>query len=184
MDDCGAWAGADPLVRDYHDRRWCHAVHDDDELFALLVLESMSVGLSWRLILHRESVYRESCDGLRPALCALYDEAKTDELMRTEGIIRSRGKIESIGRNARAFEAVRKEFGTFDSWIWSFTDGRIIDHRLEDAASTPVRNELSETISRELRKKGFCYMGPVITYSWMQAIGMVNDHLVSCPKRP
>ena len=184
MDSCGAWAGNDPLLIDYHDSRWCHAVHDDNELFALLVLESMSVGLSWRLILHKEKIYREACDGLCPSACALYGDEKADELMNMEGIIHSRGKIESIGRNTRAFEAVRKEYGTFDRWIWSFTDGKVIDHKLEDPSSTPTENELSEVISRELKKRGFCYMGPVITYSWLQAIGMVNDHLLSCPKRP
>ena len=184
MDECGTWAGNDPLLISYHDTRWCHEVHDDDEIFALLVLESMSVGLSWRLILHREERYREVCDGLRPSLCALYDDEKVDKLMRTDGIVHMRGKVESIGRNARAFEEVRKEYGTFDSWIWSFTEGKAIDHRLEDVASTPSRNELSDLVSKELKKKGLCYMGPVITYSWLQAIGMINDHLVSCPKRP
>ena len=177
------WAENDSILEDYHDRRWCKPVHDEKELFALLVLESLSVGLSWKLILQRETRIREAADNLDPFICQYYDDEMTDLLMHADGLIHHRKKIESIGVNARAFMRVREEYGSFDSFIWSFTDGKTIDHLVESQEKIPVKDELSERISRELRRYGFIFMGPVITYSYMQSIGLVNDHLVTCPFR-
>lgn len=188
MSDCKTlcrcpWPRYDALLMDYHDRRWCRPVHDDDELFALLVLESFSVGLSWTLILHREALFRSACDGLRPALCAAYGPDKEEALMALPGMIHHRGKIRSIGENARAFLAVQKEHGSFDHFLWQHVNGQPVDHRPETLADVPARIALSEQLSRELKHYGFRYMGPVITYSYMQAAGLVNDHLLSCAFR-
>lgn len=177
------WPHYDDLLQDYHDRRWCRPMHDDDELFALLVLESFSVGLSWRLILHKEALFRAHCGGLRPAACAAYGPEKEEELLALPGMIHHPGKIRSIGENARAFLAVQDAFGSFDRFLWSHVDGVPIDHRPQTPADVPSRSPLSEALSRELKRFGFRYMGPVITYSYLQAAGLVNDHLLSCPYR-
>ncbi len=177
------WPHYDDLLRDYHDRRWCRPVHDEDELFALLVLESFSVGLSWRLVLHKEALFRAHCEGLRPAACAAFGPDREEELMALPGMIHHRGKIRSIGENARAFLRVEAEHGSFDRFLWDHVGGVPVDHRPETAADVPARSPLSEQLSRELRRYGFRYMGPVITYSYLQAAGLVNDHLLSCPFR-
>ena len=177
------WVKGDEYAIKYHDQRWCKPVHDDREHFALLVLESVSVGLSWDLILRKETLIRQNCDGLNPEICAKYGEEKELFLMRLPEMIHHRGKIRSIGHNARAFLKVQNDFGSFDSFIWRYTDGKIIDHRLTDIAQTPAKNDLSERISKDLKHYGFQYLGPVIIYSYMQSTGMVNDHLLSCPFR-
>lgn len=177
------WPRWDDRLRDYHDRRWCRPVHDDDELFALLVLESFSVGLSWGLILSKEALFRAHMDGLAPARCAAYGPEKEEALMTLPGMIRHRGKIRSICENARAFLTIQHEWGSFDRFLWSHVDGRPIDHCPKTAAEIPTRDALSEALAKELRQRGFRYMGPVITYSYLQAAGLVNDHLASCPFR-
>lgn len=176
------WPHYDDALRDYHDRRWCKPVHDDHELFALLVLESFSSGLSWGLVLRKEPLFRVCCDDLRPGACAAYGPEKTEALMAQPGLIHHRGKIESIGTNARAFLAVQASFGSFSDFLWSHVDGPV-DRRPASLSDVPARTPLSEALSRELRSYGFRYMGPVITYSYMQAAGLVNDHLASCPFR-
>lgn len=178
-----SWPREDSLLRAYHDLRWCRPVHDDHELFALLVLEGFSVGLSWTLILHREGLIRTHCDDLCPDRCAAYGADKEAELMALPGMIHHRGKIRSIGENARAFLAVQARYGTFDAFLWGHTEGVPIDHRPETMADVPTRSPLSERLSRELRGYGFRYVGPVITYSYLQAAGLVNDHLLTCPFR-
>ena len=175
------WPGNDVEMIAYHDRRWCRPVHDDKELFALLVLESFSVGLSWKLILSKEALLRKLCDNLDLELCVHYGKEKADALMAEPGMIHHRGKIESIGHNARAFMATAEEHGSFDSYIWSFTEGHTIDHRIADPVDIPSSDALSEAISKDLKRRGFRYLGPVITYSYMQSIGLVNDHLITCP---
>jgi len=173
----------DPLVIYYHDNRWCKEVHNDNELFALMVLESFSVGLSWALILNREDGMRALCDNFIPEKNALYDEEKETELMKEAAMIRHRGKIKSIAQNAKAFLKVKEEFGSFDKYIWSFTDGKIIDNRLKADEEMPAVSELSVSVSKDLKKRGFKFLGSVIVYSYLQAIGVINDHLLCCEFR-
>lgn len=177
---CG-WAYHTQEESDYHDRRWCKPVHDDGELFALLCLEGMQAGLSWALILKREKGIRDAFDGFDPAMVSAYGEEKTRQLMADERVIRNRRKIEAAISNAQAFLRVVCEFGSFDRYIWGFTGGRTVMHHPACIEDIPARDELSERVSVDLRKRGFKFVGPVIVYSYLQAIGMVNDHLEDCP---
>lgn len=167
----------------YHDTRWCKPEHRDQELYAMLVLEGMQAGVSWILILNKEDNFRKAFDGFDPLLVASYDEAKVEELMQNEGIIRNRSKIRAAITNARAFLKVQEEFGSFDRYIWGFTDGKVIDHHLMDGKDMPAKDELSERISRDLRKRGFKFAGPTTVYSYLQGIGIVNDHWEYCDYR-
>ncbi|WP_245579117.1 DNA-3-methyladenine glycosylase I [Atopobium fossor] len=178
-----SWGDHDEFSRAYHDERWCKPVHDDDELFAMLVLEGMQAGLSWSLILKREAGIRAACDGLQPAKVALYDEGKVQELLENPAMIRSVRKIQAMVENAWAFLRVQEEFGSFDSYIWGFTNGRQIDHALVFENQMPAKSPLSEAISKDLKKRGFKFAGPVIVYSYIQGIGLINDHILGCSFR-
>ncbi len=167
----------------YHDTRWCKPEHRDKELYAMLILEGMQAGVSWELILKKEDNFRKAFDGFDPDIVASYDEAKIESLMQDPGIIRNRRKINSAVTNARAFIKVQEEFGSFDKYIWGFTDGRVIDHRLSKPEDMPAKNELSELISKDLKKRGFKFAGPTIIYSYLQGIGIINDHCVYCEYR-
>lgn len=167
----------------YHDTRWCKPEHRDPELFAMLILEGMQAGVSWDLILEKEENFRRAFDGFDPNVVAAYDEKKIEALMQDPGIIRNRKKIEAVIVNAQAFLKIQKEFGSFDAFIWGFTGGKTIDHHSSDARDMPARDELSEKISCELKKRGFKFVGPVIVYSYLQGIGVINDHAESCDFR-
>ncbi len=149
----------------------------------MLVLEGMQAGVSWNLILKKEENFRRAFDGFDPNAVAAYDGQKVEELLHDEGIIRNRGKINAAISNARAFLKVREEFGTFDAFIWSFTDGKTVDHRLTDGKEMPAKDALSEKVSAELKRRGFKFVGPTIVYSYLQGIGVINDHLISCEFR-
>ncbi len=167
----------------YHDTRWCKPEHRDQELFAMLVLEGMQAGLSWDTILNKEDNFRKAFDGFDPKIVADYDEQKLEALMRDAGIIRNHGKLNAAVTNARAFLKVQEEFGSFDAYIWHFTDGKVIDHHLRDAREMPAKDDLSEQISGDLKKRGFKFVGPTIIYSYLQAIGVINDHCEYCDYR-
>ena len=167
----------------YHDCRWCKPEHDDKELFAMLILEGAQAGLSWSTIINREDNYRAAFDGFDPQIVASYDAEKIEELMRNEGIIRNRSKIFSVRKNALAVQKIRKEFGSFDAYLWSFCEGKVIDGRWKDVKQMPVENEVSRRMSADMKKRGMSFVGPVITYSFLQAIGIVNDHLIDCEYR-
>ena len=139
----------------YHDTRWCKPEHREQELYAMLVLEGMQAGVSWNLILNKEDNFRKAFDGFDPRIVADYDERKVEELLQDKGIIRNRNKIRAAITNAQAFLKVQEEFGSFDKFIWGFTDGKVIDHHLLDGKDMPAKNELSEQISKELKKRGF-----------------------------
>ena len=149
----------------------------------MLVLEGMQAGVSWDIILRKEDHFRKAFDGFDPQTVAAYDEAKIGELMQDAGIIRNRRKIEAAVTNARAFLKVQEEFGSFDRYIWGFTDGQVIDHHLSDMKDMPAKDELSERVSRDLKKRGFKFVGPVIIYSYLQGIGVINDHWEYCDFR-
>ncbi len=167
----------------YHDMRWCKPEHREEELFAMLVLEGMQAGVSWDLILNKEENFRRAFDGFDPGTVASYGEQKIEQLMRDKGIIRNRGKIEAAITNARAFLKVQEEFGSFDAFLWGFTNGKTVDHHLTDGMDMPAKDALSEKISAELKKRGFKFVGPTIIYSYLQGVGIVNDHFDYCEFR-
>lgn len=175
-----SWGTTDPLLRDHHDREWGVPSHDDRYLFEMLILEGAQAGLSWRSILQRREGYRKAFAGFDPLVVAGFDGTRQQALLQDPGIIRNRAKIEATIGNARAFVAVQEERGSFDALLWSFVDGRPIDHRLEDESQTPVFDATGTALSRELRRRGFRFVGPTICYSLLQTVGVVNDHVLRC----
>jgi DNA-3-methyladenine glycosylase I len=174
------WTGDDPLMTRYHDQEWGVPLHDDRTHFECLILDGAQAGLSWITILRKREAYAEAFDGFDPQKVAAYDEAKIEELMANAGIVRNRQKILSAVQNARAFLQIQEEFGSFDNYIWDFVNGRPIQNTWPDLASIPAKTPLSESISKDLKKRGFNFVGPTIVYAYMQAAGLVNDHVVGC----
>ena len=176
---CG-WAGADPLYVAYHDEEWGVPVHDDQTLFEFLILEGAQAGLSWSTILNKRENYRRAFDNFDPKKVAAYDEAKVAELLSDPGIVRNKLKVRSAVANARAFLAVQEEFGRFDAYIWQFVGGQPKQNGWRTLAEIPAQTAESEAMSKDLKKRGFNFVGPTICYAFMQAVGMVNDHTVDC----
>jgi DNA-3-methyladenine glycosylase I len=176
------WAGTDPLYVKYHDEEWGIPLHDDRRLFEMLILEGAQAGLSWITILRKRPTYRKAFDRFDAVKIARYDRRKIAALMRDEGIVRNRLKIEAAVKNAKACLAVREEFGTFDKYIWQFVGGRPKVNRRTLPGGAPARTPESDAMSKDLRKRGFSFVGSTICYAYMQATGMVNDHLVDCPQ--
>ncbi len=179
MTRCG-WCGEDPLYVAYHDTEWGVPVHDDRKLFEFVVLEGAQAGLSWLTILRRREGYRRAFADFDPERVARFDQSDVERLLQDSSIIRNRKKVESTVTNARAFLQVQAEFGSFDRYIWGFVEGRPILNRFHTLSEIPAKTELAETISRDLKRRGFGFVGPTIVYAHMQATGMVNDHLVDC----
>ena len=174
------WAGNDDDYIAYHDFEWGVPVHDDHRLFEFLILEGAQAGLSWQTILRKRENYRRAFDAFDPAVVAVYDEKRIGELLSNPGLVRNRLKINSAVRNAREFVKVQEEFGSFDRYIWDFVGGRQVVNRWESLRQMPAETVESRAISKDLKKRGFSFVGPTIIYAYMQAVGMVNDHLVSC----
>jgi DNA-3-methyladenine glycosylase I len=174
------WPGDDPIYVAYHDKEWGVPVHNDKKMFEFLLLEGFQAGLSWRTILMKRQNFRKAFDNFNFNKIALYDKRKIKSLMEDAGIIRNKLKIESAVRNARAFIEVRKEFGTFNKYIWGFVNNKPVVNTFRNIRELPARTELSDLISIELKKRGFNFVGSTIIYAHMQATGMVNDHLTSC----
>ena len=175
-----AWCADSAIYTAYHDEEWGRPLHDDRMLFEFLILEGAQAGLSWITILKRRDAYRAAFDNFDPEIVARYDEQKIGALLQNPGIIRNRAKIASAVNNARRFLEVQRAFGSFDNYIWGFTDGRVIDNKPKAFEEIPAETELSKKISRDLKKRGFSFVGPTICYAHMQATGMVNDHLMGC----
>jgi DNA-3-methyladenine glycosylase I len=167
-------------MHDYHDREWGTPVHDDRVHFEFLVLEGAQAGLSWQTILNKRARYREVLHGFDPERIARYDKRKLASLMRDPGIVRNRLKVESLVKNARAFLAVRGEFGSYDAYVWRFVDGRPIVNRRRALGDVPARTPESDALSKDLQQRGFTFVGGTICYAYMQAVGLVNDHLITC----
>lgn len=178
MKRCG-WAKNDLAIH-YHDTEWGVPQHDDRMLFEFLILEGAQAGLSWDTILAKRENYRKAFDDFDPVKVAKYGEAKCAKLMKNEGIVRNRLKIASAVRNAKAFLAVQKEFGTFDNYVWSFVGGKPIDGKRKELSDVPAKTDISDAISKDLKKRGFNFVGSTIMYAFMQATGMVNDHVRTC----
>lgn len=178
------WAGTDPLYVAYHDLEWGVPVHDDRTIFEFLILEGAQAGLSWSTILKKRDAYRAAFDNFNPTVVAAYDETKVAELLANPGIVRNRAKIASAIQNAQAFLTVQQEFSSFDAYIWQFVGGRVKQNSWRSLSEIPASTPESEAMSKDLRKRGFNFVGPTICYAHMQATGMVNDHTVDCFRYP
>lgn len=174
------WAGSNPIYQSYHDKEWGVPLHNDKKLFEFLILEGAQAGLSWITVLKKRDTYRQAFDGFDYKLVAEYDSEKVKELLNNPGIIRNRLKVNSAIQNAQAFLEVRREFGTFNKYIWGFVKNKPIQNTWPSLKDMPAKTELAEIISKDLKKRGFNFVGPTIVYSHMQATGMVNDHTVDC----
>ncbi len=179
-----SWAGEDPLYCAYHDEEWGVPVHDDQRLFEFLILEGAQAGLYWITVLRKRENYRKAFAGFDPSKVARFDAAKRERLMQNEGIVRNRLKIESTVINAKAFLAVQKEFGSFDAYIWKFVGGRTIVNQWRSLKEVPASTVESDAMSKDLKKRGFKFVGSTICYAFMQACGLVNDHIMDCHLAP
>jgi DNA-3-methyladenine glycosylase I len=175
-----SWPTSDHLLIKYHNNEWGVPVHDDRKLFEFLTLEGFQAGLSWLTVLRKRENFRKAFDDFDFNKVAAYDKKKIESLLKDAGIIRNKLKITSTVTNAKAFLAVRKEFGTFDKYIWGFIEGKTVHSGFNDLSELPARTELSDRISKDLKKRGFKFVGSTIVYAHMQATGMVNDHVRSC----
>jgi len=174
------WAGTDPLYVAYHDQEWGVPVHDDRALFELLILEGAQAGLSWITVLRKRAEYRSAFDNFDAAAIARYGETKTASLLSNAGIVRNRLKVQAAVTNAQAFLRVKEEFGSFDKYLWTFVKGVQIPNKRRTMADVPARTKESDALSKDLIKRDFKFVGTTICYAFMQASGMVNDHLVTC----
>ena len=174
------WVGSHPLEIVYHDTEWGIPVHDDRRLFELLILEGAQAGLNWLTVLKKRESYREAFAGFDPAEVARFDEARVEALLRNPGIVRNRLKVRSAIRNARAFLKIQEDYGTFDAYVWPFVEGVPKVNRWRSLTEIPAQTPESERMSKDLKKRGFNFVGPTICYAFMQAVGLVNDHTVDC----
>jgi len=178
------WCLSNPIYREYHDSEWGFPVHDDQKQFEFLVLESAQAGLSWLTILKRRKGYRSLYEGFDAELVAKFDETRIVNMLSDPGIIRNRKKIESSVNNAQKFLKIQEEFGSFSSYLWGFTNGEQVVNHFDNISRIPATTPLSDTISKDLKQRGFKFMGSTIIYAHMQATGLVNDHLVHCFRHP
>jgi len=176
------WCGTDPLYVDYHDNEWGVPVHDDRVLFEFILLEGAQAGLSWLTVLRKRENYRKALHGFDIKTIADYDESDMARLMADSGIVRNRLKVESCVKNAHGALRIIDEFGSLDAYLWRYVDGVPIRNNPESMADVPARTEISDALSKDLKKRGFNFVGSTIIYAFMQAVGMVDDHLVSCHK--
>ncbi len=174
------WASDDSLMIEYHDKEWGVAVHNDRRLFEFLILEGAQAGLNWSTILNKRENYRKAFDNFNPVKISKYTEGDVKRLLKNRGIIRNRLKIMATINNAKKFLEVKEEFGSFDRYIWQFVGGKPILNRFKTVSELPTKTEISEKISNDLRKRGFKFVGSTICYAFMQAVGMVNDHVTEC----
>lgn len=174
-----SWATTD-LYKEYHDKEWGKPVHNDDKLFEMLILEGMQAGLSWLTILNKREEFRKAFDRFDCRKVALYDETKIEELMHNEKIVRNRLKINAAITNAQQFIKIQEEYGSFDSYLWSYVDNEPIQNHFNSEDELPAKTPLSDKISKDLKKRGFKFVGSTIIYAYMQSVGLVNDHVKTC----
>lgn len=174
------WAGVEPIYIAYHDDEWGVPVHEERKLFEMLILEGAQAGLSWSTILNKRENYRSAFDNFDPEIVAGYDDSKVDVLLADPGIVRNRLKVKSAIHNAQSFMEVQTEFGSFEAYIWGFVNGKPIINAWKNLSELPAKTPESEAMSKDLKKRGFNFVGPTICYAFMQSIGMVNDHVVNC----
>jgi len=183
ISDCW-WSPGDALMKEYHDSEWGVPVHDDQKLFEFMVLDAFQAGLSWKTILYKRENFRRVFDNFDVEKISNYDEQKVQQLMQDQSIIRNQAKIRATISNAQNYIKVQTEFGNFDSYIWQFTGGKTIHHHFKLLSEIPARSTESDQMSKDLQKRGFKFVGSTICYAFMQAAGMVNDHLTGCCKNP
>lgn len=176
------WTQDDELMNLYHDREWGVPVHDDLKWFEFIVLDAFQAGLSWKTVLYKRENFRIAFDQFDYFVIAKYDDSKVESLMNNIGIIRNKLKIKGTIKNAKAFIQIKEEFGSFDRYIWSFTNNKPIINKFVSLKEIPVRTELSDSISKDLKKRGFTFVGSTIVYSFLQAAGIINDHLITCDR--
>jgi len=174
------WAGNEPLMKEYHDKEWGTPQHEDQILYELLILEGMQAGLSWSTVLKKRENFRKAFDNFDYKIISKYDENKVEKLLLDKDIIRNRLKINSVIINAKIFIKIQAEFGSFDNYIWEFVNNKPIDGKCKSMSDIPAHTELSDLISKDMKKRGFKFIGTTIIYAYMQAIGMVNDHATYC----
>lgn len=174
------WCRTDPIYVKYHDEEWGTPVHDDFKHFEFLVLESAQAGLSWITVLKKRNNYRSAYDNFDPIKVAAYSEEKVNELLKNAGIIRNRRKIEASINNAKMFLNIQREFGSFDNYIWKFVNYKPLVNKWKDISEVPATSNLSDEISNDLKKRGFKFLGSTIIYSYLQATGLINDHIITC----
>lgn len=174
------WCGDDPLYQTYHDEEWGVPIHDDQKQFEFIVLESAQAGLSWLTILRKREGYRQAYDDFDPVKVARYDEVKIQQLLQNPNIVRNQQKIRASIKNARSFLAIQEEFGSFSAYLWGFIENHPIVNHWSNDSQIPAKTELSERISKDLKKRGFSFLGPTILYAHLQATGLVNDHVTGC----
>ncbi|MBR1479252.1 MAG: DNA-3-methyladenine glycosylase I [Lachnospiraceae bacterium] len=183
MGECRRWSEGDPILEEYHDHEWCKINHDDDFEFMMLCLEGASVGLSWKTIMHKKEAYCEAFHDFKIDACAEMTDEELEKQLDNPDIIRNRNKIFSVRKNAQVVKKLQEEFGSFDAYLWSFTDGEQIDGHWKTPAEVPTESDISVAMSKDMKKRGIGFVGAVITYSFLQAIGIVNDHLDDCEYR-
>lgn len=176
------WPAGDPLMQHYHDTEWGVPLHDDQKLFEFMVLDAFQAGLSWRTVLYKREAFRKAFADFKLSRVARFTEQDVERLLQDATIIRNRQKIGATINNAQRFQEVQKEFGSFSPYIWSFTGGKTITNKHGQTSHIPARSAESDAMSKDLMKRGFKFVGSTICYAFMQAAGMVNDHLVSCPR--
>jgi len=175
-----SWAENDGKMSEYHDTVWGVPEHDDQKLFAKLCLDLMQAGLSWRTILYKQESFKKAFDNFHIETVAGYDDGKIDELLQDAGIVRNRLKINAIINNARRVLEIQKEFGSFDAYLWGFTQGKVVKNQWKTSGEVPASSPLSDAISKDLKKRGFKFVGTTIIYAFLQAVGVVNDHQTDC----
>jgi DNA-3-methyladenine glycosylase I len=181
LDGC-TWPGQDPRMQEYHDTEWGVPLHDDQKIFEFMVLDAFQAGLSWRTVLYKREAFRKAFAKFKPASVARFTELDIERLIGDAGIIRNRQKIVATVNNAQRFLEVQKEFGSFDNYIWQFTGGKTLASKRKETGEIPAKSVESDAMSKDLQSRGFKFVGSTICYAFMQAAGMVNDHLLSCPR--
>lgn len=181
--ECRLWALKDPLLTEYHDHEWCKICHDDQTIFELLCLEGQSVGLSWRTIINKRKAYREAFYDFDIETCTNLSDDYLDSLLSNTELIRNKSKLYSVRNNAIVVKKIIAQYGSLDAFVWSYTEGRQIINHWKTFQEVPTQTDISKALSKDFKKLGMAFVGPVITYSFMQSIGMVNDHLIDCPYR-
>jgi DNA-3-methyladenine glycosylase I len=176
------WPGEDALMNEYHDQEWGVPLHDDKKIFEFMVLDAFQAGLSWRTVLHKRDNFRKAFADFEPANVAKFNEKKIEALLQDVGIIRNKMKVNAAVVNAQKFLEVQKEFGSFDKYIWQFVKNKPLVNKWEESKQIPAKSDESDAMSKDLQSRGFKFVGSTICYAFMQAAGMVNDHLVSCPR--
>lgn len=174
------WCGTEPIYVDYHDKDWGVPVHDDRMHFEMIILDGAQAGLSWITILKRRDSYREAFDNFDAVKVSRYDDKKVEKLLTNPGIIRNRLKVNSAVKNAQAFLKIQKEFGSFDDYIWQFVNHKTIQNKWKKMSELPAKTAESDAMSKDLKKRGFSFVGSTICYAYMQAAGMINDHITNC----